>query len=74
MKVDRKKNVITLGVADTRKWEDAGPRGYDFRRNVRDIAAGMLRSGNSERSSVEIYAAASAGGWMADQLSKLDID
>ena len=65
MKVDRKKNVIQLGTGDTRKWENSGPVGDEFRRQVRDLAESMSRASGR---AVEIYASQSAGGWMADQI------
>lgn len=63
MKVNRKNNTIVLGAADTKKWEDGGPQGYAFRQSVRDLANSVVRTSGK---SVEIYASASAGGWMAD--------
>jgi hypothetical protein len=71
MKIDRKKRVIRLGAADTKKWEHSGSAGYDFRRNVRDIACGMVRASGK---SVEIYASETAGGWMADQITPESCD
>jgi len=65
MKTNRKNNTITLSPAETKKWEDGGPAGYDFRRSVRDLARSMIRT---SKKNVEIYASASAGGWMADCL------
>jgi len=65
MKIDRKKNVITLGAADTKRWEDSSDKGYAFRANVRDIACSMARATGR---AVEIYASAVKGGWMADQI------
>ena len=72
MKTNRKNNTITLSAAETKKWEDGGPDGYDFRRNVRDLANSILRTSHK---GVEIYASASAGGWMADRIEYLvDVD
>jgi len=66
MKVNRARGVIVLGRVDTRRWEDNGPDGYEFRRMVRDVATAMA---SARRAPVEIYAAASAGGWMADRIA-----
>lgn len=59
-------NVIaTLGREDTKKWEDGTERGDKFRRGVREetraFAAKHKLAGN-----IEIFAASTAGGWVAD--------
>lgn len=69
MKTDRKNNTIRLSPAETKKWEDGGPSGYEFRKSVRDLAGSMMRT---SRKGVEIYASASVGGWMADRLEPND--
>ena len=57
--------VVRLGRADTKRWEDGGPVGDAFRRKVRaDGHAFAAKHG--ARGNVEIYAAASEGGWKAD--------
>jgi hypothetical protein len=66
MKTDRKKNTITLSGTETKKWEDGGPHGYEFRKSVRDLANSMK--------GVEIYASKSAGGWMADRIESTSDD
>ena len=75
MKIDRKKNVIRLNPSETKLWESGAPKGFDFRRAVRDIAYGMLRttSKQGERGAVEVYASERAGGWMADHLTHHDL-
>ena len=65
VKWSRSKRVITLGKKDTKRWEDNGPEGHEFRAMVREMAH---EQADRSRSSVEIYASASAGGWMADQI------
>jgi len=65
MKTNRKNNTITLSAAETKKWEDGGPDGYQFRKSVRDLVQSILRT---SRKGVEIYASQSAGGWMADRI------
>lgn len=65
MKISKTKRVIQLGRADTKRWEDRGPDGVDFRRSTRETAHALADvTGNA----VEIYASASAGRWMADQI------
>jgi hypothetical protein len=57
--------TITLGRRDTRAWEDGGPEGHDFRAHLRALAHEIA---DARRAVVEIYAASSAGGWLADQV------
>jgi hypothetical protein len=59
-------NVLRLGRADTKKWEDDGPTGHAFRTKMRNLAKDIVKSTGK---SVEIYASESAGGWMADQIT-----
>jgi hypothetical protein len=65
MKIIHSRNVIRLGRTDTKSWENSGPEGYRFRRSVREMAQEMA---DTSGRNVEIYASASAGGWMADQI------
>jgi len=65
MKLNKSKRVITLSRADTKTWQDSGSDGDKFRRLVREIAHHLA---DANGKSVEIYASASAGGWMCDQI------
>jgi len=65
MKLNKSKRVITLGRADTKTWQDSGPDGDKFRRRVREMAHHLA---DASGKAVEIYASASAGGWMCDQI------
>lgn len=62
MKSATKGVVVRLGRADTRRWEDAGRDGHDFRPLVREKARAFAAR-HDLRGSIEIYA---AGGWTAD--------
>jgi hypothetical protein len=65
MRIIKSRNVIVLGRTETKIACGGGPDGYEMRRHILDVAKRL--ADRSERS-VEIYAAASAGGWMYDQI------
>ena len=65
MRIKEHGRVIVMGRRDTKAWEDAGPDGYCFRKNLTEIALGLSEKHGK---SVEIYASAEAGGWMAEQI------
>lgn len=71
MRISKNKRIITLGRDNTRTWENGGERGDRFRREVREAARELA---NQTGKRVEIYASASAGGWMADEVYPDDRD
>lgn len=57
--------VVQLGEKDTKLWESHSEAGYKFRARVRDEMREFARK-HKIRGSIEIYAAKSKGGWVAD--------